>query len=40
MWPSHAPQQAAWVLEQLEARRPWEDIAAALAAGEFKPAER
>lgn len=35
MWPAHAPQQAVWVLEQLEARRTWEDIVAALAAGEF-----
>jgi hypothetical protein len=35
MWPPHAPKQAAWVLEQLEARRSWEDIVAALAAGEF-----
>jgi len=34
-WPAHAPQQAVWVLEQLEARRTWEDIRAALAAGEF-----
>jgi hypothetical protein len=36
MWPPHAPQQAAWVLEQLEARRSWEDIVAALDSGEFK----
>jgi len=36
MWPAHAPQQARWVLEQLEARRSWEDIVEALAAGEFK----
>lgn len=35
MWPAHAPQQAVWVLEQLEARRTWEDIRAALEAGEF-----
>jgi len=34
-WPPHAPQQAVWVLEQLDARRSWEDIQAALAAGEF-----
>lgn len=36
-WPLHAPQQAAWVHEQLEARRSWEAIAAALERGEFKP---
>ena len=36
MWPAHAPQQARWVLEQLDARRSWEDIVAALQAGEFK----
>jgi len=35
VWPAHAPQQAVWVLEQLEARRTWDDIVAALAAGEF-----
>jgi hypothetical protein len=35
MWPPHAPQQAVWVLAQLDARRSWEDIVAALAAGEF-----
>jgi hypothetical protein len=27
-WPPHAPQQAVWVHEQLEARRSWEDILA------------
>lgn len=35
MWPAHTPQQAVWVLEQLEARKTWDDIRAALAAGEF-----
>lgn len=35
MWPPHAPQQAAWVLQQLEARRSWEDIVEAIAGGEF-----
>lgn len=38
MWPAHAPQQAVWVLAQLEARRSWDEIRAALAAGEFTPA--
>lgn len=37
MWPAHAPRQAAWVLAQLEARRSWEDIKAALERGEFRP---
>lgn len=36
-WPTHAPQQAVWVHAQLEARRSWEDILAALEAGEFQP---
>jgi hypothetical protein len=35
MWPAEAPKQAVWVLAQLEALRSWEDIRAALAAGEF-----
>lgn len=39
MWPAEAPRQAVWVLAQLEALRSWEDIRAALAAGEFKPEE-
>ncbi len=36
MWPAEAPKQAVWVQAQLEALRSWEDIRAALAAGEFK----
>ena len=39
MWPADAPKQAVWVLKQLEALRSWEDIRAALAAGEFRPDE-
>lgn len=37
IWPEHAPQQARWVHEQLEARRSWDEIQAALVAGEFIP---
>lgn len=37
MWPAETPKQAVWVLAQLEALRSWDDIRAALAAGEFKP---
>ena len=36
MWPADAPRQAAWVLAQLEARRTWDEIRGALAAGEFE----
>lgn len=39
MWPAEAPRQAVWVLAQLEARRSWDEIVAALAAGEFKADE-
>jgi len=35
-WPLHAPEQARWVLARLEARETFEEIAAALARGEFK----
>lgn len=38
-WPTHAPKQAVWVHEQLEARRSWEDILTALEAGEFRKQE-
>lgn len=36
-WPLHAPAQAAWVKEKLDRGFSFEEIAAALAAGEFKP---
>jgi len=37
-WPLHAPAQAAWVKEKLDRGFSFEEIAAALAAGEFKSA--
>lgn len=38
-WPAHAAAQAAWVREQSDAGRTFDEIRAALAAGEFKPPE-
>lgn len=37
-WPPHAIEQARWVHAQLEAGLTFDEIAAALAAGAFKPA--
>lgn len=39
MWPAEAPKQAVWVREQLDALRSWDEIRAALSAGEFKTDE-
>ena len=36
-WPLHAPEQARWVLSKLEAGHTFAEIAAMLAAGEFRP---
>jgi tetratricopeptide (TPR) repeat protein len=36
-WPVHAPAQAAWVHEQLEAHMSWDEIRAALGRGDFSP---
>lgn len=36
-WPLHTPEQARWVLGQLEARLTWDEIRAALEAGRFVP---
>lgn len=36
-WPLHAPEQATWVREQLDAGLSFDEIREALANGEFKP---
>jgi len=37
-WPVHAPAQATWVHQQLEAHMSWDEIRAALTRGDFRPA--
>lgn len=36
-WPLHAPEQAAWVKEQLDAGLTFAEIVALLEGGEFRP---
>ncbi|HEY0137338.1 MAG TPA: hypothetical protein VGB85_24815, partial [Nannocystis sp.] len=36
-WPTHTEAQARWVQGQLDAGQTFDEIAAALAAGRFKP---
>jgi hypothetical protein len=36
-WPVHAPAQAAWVHQQLEAHMSWDEIRTALSRGDFTP---
>ena len=35
-WPDHAPEQARWVAAQISSGRSFEEVKAALEAGEFK----
>ena len=37
-WPAHAPEQAAWVKAQLDDGLTFDEIKAALARGDFRPA--
>lgn len=39
-WPLDAPEQAAWVKEQLDAGHTFPEIVTMLAAGEFHPSSR
>lgn len=36
-WPPHAPEQARWVRAQIDAGQSWQDVLAALGAGDFTP---